>query len=43
MRLKRNVRRYRERLADGLRLLHSDRDFDPFEEHLGLQVVSCRV
>jgi hypothetical protein len=23
----------------GLQLLHSDRDFDPFEAHLGLQVV----
>ncbi|MBE7417693.1 MAG: PIN domain nuclease [Ideonella sp.] len=28
-------------LADGLRLLHSDRDFDPFEKHLGLRVVDC--
>jgi hypothetical protein len=28
-------------LADGLRLLHSDRDFDGFERHLGLQVVNC--
>ena len=28
-------------IADGLRLLHSDRDFDPFEAHLGLQVVAC--
>jgi hypothetical protein len=28
-------------LADGLRLLHSDRDFDGFERHLGLQVVTC--
>ncbi|HCZ49083.1 MAG TPA: VapC toxin family PIN domain ribonuclease, partial [Gammaproteobacteria bacterium] len=26
-------------LVDGLRLLHSDRDFDGFERHLGLQVV----
>jgi predicted nucleic acid-binding protein len=26
-------------LADGLRLLHSDRDFDPIEQHLGLRVV----
>ena len=24
----------------GVRLLHSDRDFDPFETHLGLQVVT---
>lgn len=28
-------------LADGLRLLHSDRDFDGFQEHLGLRVVDC--
>jgi len=28
-------------LADGLRLLHSDRDFDAFEVHLGLQTVDC--
>jgi predicted nucleic acid-binding protein len=28
-------------LTDGLRLLHSDRDFDGFEAHLGLQVVAC--
>ncbi len=28
-------------LADGLRLLHSDRDFDGFERCLGLQVVTC--
>ena len=27
--------------SDGLRLLHSDRDFDAFEAHLGLQVVNC--
>ena len=26
-------------IADGLRLLHSDRDFDAFEKHLGLRVV----
>jgi len=25
-------------ISKGLFLLHSDRDFDPFEEHLGLQV-----
>lgn len=25
--------------ADGLRLLHSDRDFEPFVEHLGLRTV----
>ena len=28
-------------LTNGLRLLHSDRDFDGFERHLGLRVVSC--
>lgn len=28
-------------LTDGLRLLHSDRDFDSFEIHLGLEVVAC--
>ena len=28
-------------LSDGLRLLHSDHDFDAFEMHLGLQVVAC--
>jgi len=26
-------------LLDGYRLLHSDRDFHPFEDHLGLRVV----
>lgn len=30
-------------IADGLHLLHSDRDFDAFETSLGLQVVSCGV
>lgn len=30
-------------MADGLRLLHSDRDFDAFKAHLGLQVVDCGV
>ena len=30
-------------LADGLRLLHSDRDFDAFEQHLGLHVVNCQA
>lgn len=25
----------------GLDLLHNDRDFDPFEKHLGLNVVKC--
>lgn len=28
-------------LVDRLHLLHSDRDFDAFEAHLGLQVVDC--
>lgn len=28
-------------LADNLRLLHSDRDFDALEQHLGLRVVNC--
>jgi len=28
-------------LANGFRLLHSDRDFDPFVEHLGLRIVDC--
>ncbi len=28
-------------LVNDYRLLHSDRDFDPFEEHLGLRVVNC--
>jgi predicted nucleic acid-binding protein len=28
-------------LTEGFVLLHSDRDFDPFEEHLGLRVVYC--
>ena len=28
-------------LLDGFRLLHSDRDFDAFEAHLGLRVVDC--
>lgn len=27
-------------LADGLSLLHSNRDFDAFEQHLGLRVVN---
>jgi predicted nucleic acid-binding protein len=26
-------------IRNGLPLLHNDRDFDPFEQHLGLQVV----
>ncbi len=28
-------------ITDGLRLLHSDRDFDGFEKHLGLRAVDC--
>jgi predicted nucleic acid-binding protein len=28
-------------IADGLRLLHSDRDFDAFAKLLGLRVVDC--
>ena len=28
-------------LTEGFRLLHSDSDFDAFEEHLGQQVVAC--
>lgn len=28
-------------LMSGLDLLHADRDFDPFEQHLGLRVVNC--
>lgn len=28
-------------LNSGLRLLHSDRDFDAFEKHMGLRVVAC--
>ena len=27
-------------IGDGLTLLHSDRDFDPFEQHLGLRVLT---
>ena len=30
-------------IVDGLRLLHSDRDFDPFQNHLGMQVVDCHA
>lgn len=29
-------------IEDTLELLHNDRDFDPFAEHLGLRVVACR-
>lgn len=28
-------------IVDGYVLLHSDRDFDPFEQHLGLRCVAC--
>lgn len=28
-------------IVDKLELLHSDRDFDPFERHLGLRCVAC--
>lgn len=28
-------------IVDGLQLLHSDRDFDAFEQHLGLRCVAC--
>jgi hypothetical protein len=28
-------------IVDGLELLHSDRDFDPFAQHLGLMCVRC--
>jgi predicted nucleic acid-binding protein len=30
-------------ILDGLELLHCDRDFDPFEKHLGLRCVSCEA
>jgi len=30
-------------ISDGLRLLHSDRDFHAFETHLGLRTVSCET
>jgi predicted nucleic acid-binding protein len=30
-------------IMDGLELLHSDRDFDPFEKHLGLRCVRCEI
>lgn len=29
-------------IEDQLELLHNDRDFDPFAEHLGFRVVACR-
>lgn len=30
-------------IMDGLELLHWDRDFDPFAEHLGLRCVRCEA
>lgn len=30
-------------IRNGLRLLHSDRDFDALEKHLGLRVVDCEA
>lgn len=30
-------------IASGYDLLHSDSDFDPFEEHLGLRAIRCRA
>ena len=30
-------------IVDGVRLLHSDRDFHAFEAHLGLRVVDCEA
>lgn len=30
-------------LTDGFLLLHSDRDFGAFEQHLGLRVVNCEA
>ena len=30
-------------IVDGLELLHSDRDFDPFAQHLGLRCVQCET
>ena len=30
-------------IVDKLDLLHSDRDFDPFEKHLGLRCVPCEA
>ena len=30
-------------IEDGYLLLHSDRDFDAFEEHLGLRTVKCEA
>jgi predicted nucleic acid-binding protein len=30
-------------ITSGYDLLHSDSDFDPFEEHLGLRAIRCRA
>ena len=30
-------------IVDGIELLHSDRDFDPFVQHLGLRCVQCET
>jgi predicted nucleic acid-binding protein len=30
-------------IVSGFELLHSDRDFDPFEVHLGLRCVRCEI
>ena len=30
-------------IVDGLELLHSDHDFEPFERHLGLRCVVCET
>lgn len=30
-------------VTNGLRLLHGDRDFDAFEQHLGLRIVNCEA
>ena len=30
-------------IVSGLQLLHNDRDFDAFEQHLGLQCVACET
>jgi predicted nucleic acid-binding protein len=30
-------------ILDGLELLHDDRGFEPFEQHLGLRYVRCDV
>ena len=30
-------------IADGMRLLHSDRDFNNFSKHLGLRTVACDI